>query len=216
LTPRLWILAGPNGSGKSTFANTDVFQRLSQTPEDAGDLVRLNPDQMAKQLALERPDLSGDQISVAAAEKSDAALDHALDQRRSILVETVLSSDKLLARVDEAKIKLYWIGLIYVVLQSPDLNVARVAGRVRQGGHGVPEDRIRSRWYRSLERLPVFASKASAYSIWDNGGWGEAPVLLIEQNGGLVYVSSTAEDLMEAGQADPALIEALHKVLATA
>ena len=52
------------------------------------------------------------------------------------------------------------IRLIYVILNSPDLNVERVKTRVAKGGHDVSEEKIRARYQRSLEQLPWFLSEA--------------------------------------------------------
>ena len=60
------------------------------------------------------------------------------------------------------------MGLIYVALRSPELAADRVARRVREGGHGVPEDKIRLRWTRSLKQLRWFASHATSFWVFDN------------------------------------------------
>jgi predicted ABC-type ATPase len=58
--------------------------------------------------------------------------------------------------------------LIYVILETPDLNVERVQLRVRKGGHGVPAEKIRERWVRSLRQLPWFLNQADWALIFDN------------------------------------------------
>lgn len=47
----------------------------------------------------------------------------------------------------------YTIHLIYITTKDPDLNVARVRTRFNQGGHNVPEDKIRARYGRSTMHL---------------------------------------------------------------
>lgn len=62
------------------------------------------------------------------------------------------------------------MGLIYVVVASPDLNVARVADRVEEGGHDVPEAAVRARRERSLAAFPWFAARATRGAVLDNTG----------------------------------------------
>jgi predicted ABC-type ATPase len=42
--------------------------------------------------------------------------------------------------------------------------------RVLKGGHDVPEEKIRARWHKSLERLPWFLEQADQAFIFDNTG----------------------------------------------
>ncbi len=62
------------------------------------------------------------------------------------------------------------VRLVYVILNSVDLNVERVRTRVAKGGHGVPEDKIRERWHRSLAQLPWFLDNSDRAWIYDNSG----------------------------------------------
>ncbi|MEJ0022397.1 MAG: AAA family ATPase [Alphaproteobacteria bacterium] len=160
--PVFWLLAGPNGSGKSTFAESAIFENLAQTPEGEP-LVRLNPDERARALRLRSPELSETELALRAAQESDDALDACLRAGRSVLVESVLSSEKFKSRVEAALAANMDFQLTFVVLRHPDLNVARVSQRVKLGGHGVEEGRIRARWLRSVENLPWFAARASAF-----------------------------------------------------
>jgi predicted ABC-type ATPase len=57
-----------------------------------------------------------------------------------------------------------------VLVSSPDIDVERVRLRVAKGGHAVPEDKIRERYYRSLEQLPWFLRQADRATLFDNSG----------------------------------------------
>lgn len=85
------------------------------------------------------------------------------------MVETVLSSDKHRRRVEEARVRGYKFGMIYVTVSKVELSVRRVEHRAKAGGHDVPEERIRDRWHRSHANLPWFASRADRLLIFDNG-----------------------------------------------
>lgn len=54
--------------------------------------------------------------------------------------------------------------------EDADINVSRVQYRVQIGGHPVAEDKIRSRYVRSLELLPQAVTYADRAYIFDNSG----------------------------------------------
>lgn len=67
--------------------------------------------------------------------------------------------------------------LIFLQLDSPEAAIARVAQRVRQGGHHIPEETIRRRFAagrRNFESL--YAPLVDAWALYDNAG--PQPVLL--------------------------------------
>jgi hypothetical protein len=88
----------------------------------------------------------------AAQVASDAAVEEAITARRDVMVETVLSSRKFEPTVTAALQAGYKFGFVYVTVRSVELNIQRVALRVEEGGHDVPEDRVRSRRERSRGR----------------------------------------------------------------
>lgn len=72
---------------------------------------------------------------------------------RTFSYETVLSDRRKLEFMQRAREQKYRIYLYYIATDSPDINISRVQNRVDQGGHDVPEDRIRERYSRSLDLL---------------------------------------------------------------
>ncbi len=58
--------------------------------------------------------------------------------------------------------------LYYVATEDPLINVSRVSSRVKQGGHPVPEDKIISRYHRSLSLLYDASKFANRAYIFDN------------------------------------------------
>ena len=90
--------------------------------------------------------------------------------RRSFTFETVMSSpDKpeLLRRAQEAGFRTY---LYFVATDDPEINISRVASRVRAGGHDVPTDKIVARYTRSLELLTGAIQSADRAYLFDNSG----------------------------------------------
>lgn len=68
-------------------------------------------------------------------------------------------------RAAEAGYKVY---LYFVSTESPDINVERVQIRVRQGGHDVPEEKIRERYCKSLALLYDAIQLAYHGFLFDN------------------------------------------------
>ncbi len=168
--PELWIVSGPNGAGKSTLVQAHPIRDL--LPQ-----VRfLNPDDLARQLLRHRgqsgfAEASPEELQRAFLDAANAVqteLQTALQRGEAVGVETVLSSDKYKSLVEFTRGQGGFVGLIYVALASPELACARVARRVRAGGHGVPADKVASRWHRSVANLAWFASHASAFWVFDN------------------------------------------------
>ena len=76
-----------------------------------------------------------------------------LEQRVSFSFETVMSSPDKIALLEKAQQLGYRTCLYYIATDDPAINVARVKARVNLGGHDVPEDKIVSRYARSLGLL---------------------------------------------------------------
>ena len=80
----------------------------------------------------------------------------------------MLSTPKYRALVDHAHAEGFSVRLIYVFLETADLNIARVRQRVKKGGHDVAEASIRDRRRRSFEQLAWFFEHADHVDIYDN------------------------------------------------
>lgn len=86
----------------------------------------------------------------------------------SFTFETVMSSPDKVDFLRKAQATGYRTYLYFVATEDPDINVARVQYRVQTGGHPVAEDKIRSRYTRSLALLPEAVAYADRAYIFDN------------------------------------------------
>lgn len=91
-----------------------------------------------------------------------------LAARISFTFETVMSSPDKVAFLKKAQQAGYRTYLYFVATEDPEINVARVSYRVQTGGHPVAEDKIRSRYVRSLELLSQAVTHADRAYIFDN------------------------------------------------
>jgi predicted ABC-type ATPase len=208
----LWLVAGPNGSGKSTVVASGAIAALDTTPEAFQSLSVINPDTINRRLKAD----GVPEHDLAAAEQADADMQAHIEAGASFVRETVLSTDRLKPVLLRAKDAGYRICLIFVVLQDPELNIARVAMRVRQGGHPVPDATIRSRWARAVALLPTFVALADIFGAWDNSFALEPPRLLMTKTDATWYITPHAKALAAAPTTQPALRAMLKKLAKSA
>ena len=148
LQPEVIVFAGPNGSGKTTITN------MART---VGDYI--NADD------IKRTTLCTD---IEAALKAEELRNAAIKEHKDFTFETVLSTDRNLNLLQLAKEEGYFIRAIYVLTADPNINVARVTSRVSTGGHGVPEDKIKSRYTKALALVSQLVEISDIVHIYDN------------------------------------------------
>lgn len=125
------IIGGPNGSGKST-----IFNLL----KPVGEFV--NADVIARQLSNQDPQ----SVEIEAAKAALDRLEELREEGEDFIFETTLSGHQSIKLMKYAREAGYQVGLVFVALASVDLNVERVAERVKTGGHDIPEPVIRRRY----------------------------------------------------------------------
>lgn len=164
------IIAGPNGAGKTTFARSFL-------PEEAHCPRFINADLIAAGLSPFAPE--------AAAIKAGRLmlLEIAACARRGVTFafETTLAGLGYVAHIRRWRKQGYHVSLFFLALPAADVAVARVAERVRQGGHHVPEDVIRRRFSAGLRNFELaYKPAVNAWAKYDNVGvhpalleWGE-------------------------------------------
>ena len=161
MRPSLVLLAGPNGAGKSTLYETRV------APSFAGPFI--NADVIQRD---ELKDVSVE-ASYRAAEIASARRLEMLTEGRSFATETVFSHPSKLDVIEVARQRGYIVIVMHVGVDSPDLSVARVRGRVSEGGHDVPEDKVRARFDRGGPLIRRAVLRADRGLVFDNSRLNE-------------------------------------------
>lgn len=171
------VFAGPNGSGKSTVTNL---------VEKNGEYI--NADDI--KASLKCSDLE-------AANAAKDLRERCIAEHKDFTFETVLSTPMNLELLKKAKENDYFVRCYYVLTASSDINVSRVLIRLSTGGHGVPEDKIRSRYDKALALIPelipvcdiiniydntlepfrIFSKKKGTYRLWENAFWNKEKIM---------------------------------------
>lgn len=157
------MFSGPNGSGKSTI--TSLFQNQPGFPQKY-----INPDEIALTLGGDTMSKAYQASAIAAQERFEC-----IEKKKSFSFETVMSHPSKLAILETAREAGFETQVIFVSTDNPLTNVERVRKRVVDGGHNVPENKVVSRYHRSLSLLPKAVEIANKTYIFDNSS--RTPVL---------------------------------------
>lgn len=163
---KILIIAGPNGAGKTTFAREFL-------PNEANCPVFVNADLIAAGLSPFQPEVA----AVRAGRIMMQQIHEYVRREMSFAFETTLSGRTYARMIPSWQAAGYRVELIFLGLSTVDIAVARVAARVAQGGHAVPEDVIRRRFIvgrRNFDHL--YVSLVDYWALYDNAG--ETPRLI--------------------------------------
>ncbi len=80
-----------------------------------------------------------------------------------------------LSVIEEAQARGFLVVVMHVGVDSPDLSVARVRARNDEGGHDVPEDKIRARYDRGAPLIRAAVKRADRGMVFDNSGLNTPP-----------------------------------------
>ena len=156
--PRVVTLAGPNGSGKSTAA-----PRLLQ--EALGVPQFVNADVIARGLSAFSPE----QVAMAAGRVMLARVKELGERREDFAFETTLASKTFAPWLKGLVESGCAFHIVFLWLPDPEAAIARVADRVRMGGHDVPEETIRRRYLAGIKNFfDLYQDLATSWKILDN------------------------------------------------
>lgn len=204
--PSIYVLAGVNGAGKSSVGqvmfrskNSDVF----------------NPDTIAAKIQALHPGISAAQANGHAWQIGRELLEEAIRAKIDYRFETTLGGRTIPRLLQEAAAAGHRVNIWFCGLESPELHLQRVRARVSQGGHDIPEDKIRERWRGSRENLIHLMPILHHLRVYDNSAEGDParghlphPVLLLEMKSGRI---TAPKDLFQAPEwAQPLIAAALR------
>ncbi|HKB76134.1 MAG TPA: zeta toxin family protein [Myxococcales bacterium] len=151
--PIIVAVAGPNGAGKSTFHAVYLAPAA---------LRFVNADDLARELAVDARE---------GAHLANELRKTLVEQGESFVFETVLSDpvgDKVEFLRKAAAEKGYTVVLCYIGVDSVEVSQQRVAMRVLQGGHDVPDDKLIARFPRTQANLTRAIHSLPHVLVYDN------------------------------------------------
>ena len=164
---RIVIIAGPNGAGKTTFAREFL-------PNEANCPNFVNADLIAAGLSPFAPELAAFKAGRLMLEEI------AIHVKRgeSFAFETTLSGLTYAQMIPVWRSSGYKVELAFLSLPDVEMAIERVAIRVRQGGHNIPEDVIRRRFAHGIRNFERYKHLVDSWQLYDNS---DIPVVLIEE-----------------------------------
>lgn len=174
--PTLFLIAGPNGAGKTTFFETVLKARV-RAPFINADIIQRD------ELGDPSPEAAYDAARIA-----DARRRELLAAGRTFVMETVFSHPSKLEFLRAAREAGYRIVVFHLNVVSADLSVARVEARIEEGGHTVPEKKIRERYDRNQALIRAAVLMADYGAIYDSSALNVPPRLLARAGLGQVEI----------------------------
>jgi predicted ABC-type ATPase len=155
---KILILAGPNGAGKTTFAREFL-------PKEAACPRFINVDLIAEGLSPFDPDKATFQAGRLMVQEIATCVRGG----ESFAFETTLSGLRYARLIPQWRKKGYFVKLIFLKLPSPEMAIARVAGRVARGGHAITENVIRRRFVAGWRNFQeIYQPLVNGWILYDN------------------------------------------------
>ena len=206
--PLAIVLAGHNGSGKSTIWYDQLADTL-QIPLVNADRLTLSllpptgQDQKLKPWAATLRDADG-RWQRLSQDGVQLFMGLIMDQGMPFAFETVFSyyqpqaDGSIKSKADTIRTlqhRGYFVVLLFVALASADISILRVSTRRAQGGHDVPESKLRTRFPRTQQAVRLASSIADLTVMFDNSrGLREAfTIARVQRRRNVVYDCRTAE-----------------------
>ena len=156
--PYLYIIAGCNGAGKTTAS-------FSVLPEMLGCKEFVNADEIARGVSPFQPE----KVAIEAGRIMLKRMKDLTAQKVDFAFETTLSSKTYVQFIRNAQSEGYYVSLIFFWLNTPELAIERVKIRVASGGHNIPEDVIRRRYWAGIKNLyQLYLPICDYWTIIDN------------------------------------------------
>lgn len=164
--PTIWVLAGINGAGKSSVGG-EMLRRAN-----AG---WFNPDAEAALIRQLRPATDEGTANAVAWNRGIELLRDAIEHRLEHFFETTLGGNTITATLIEAARSGMAVRVWYCGLESVELHLARIARRVAEGGHDIPEDMVRARFDSSRMNLIRLLPHLTELRMLDNSAERKDP-----------------------------------------
>lgn len=189
--PRLFLIGGPNGAGKTTSAMS-LLPGLLTCDE------YINADIIAAGISPFHPEV----VSLQAGRLMVKRIHELARARKDFAFETTLASRSFASFLRKCKARGYRVTVLYFYLESVELAIRRVKERAAAGGHSVPPEDIRRRYWTGMRNLTrLYLPLADHWLAFDNSG--EQPIQVARKLGGgpaIMYNEAVWKLIREAGK----------------
>jgi len=183
---RVYVLAGVNGAGKSSVGGA-MFAEAGQE--------FFNPDLVAQEFLSEYPGIGKEDANARAWQEGRRLLEVSIVTRQDFAFETTLGGNTIARLLKQAAKSGIEVRVWYVGLEGVELHIERVRSRVAQGGHDIPEAKIRERYDRSRWNLLDLLPQLMELRVFDNtaendpqaGRWPEPKLLMHWRRGRIAH-----------------------------
>lgn len=176
MAQKIYIIAGCNGAGKTTASFTILPQVL-----ECDEFV--NADEIARGLSPFHPE----RVSIEAGKLMLQRISKLMLSKATFALETTLSTRSYVSLINRAHKAGYEVELIFFWLSSPEVAIKRVAKRVAEGGHNIPEDVIRRRYDAGIHNLfNIYGHVVDRWVLVDNNN--NKSVVLAESDNGVTKI----------------------------
>ena len=155
----IYALAGTNGAGKTSLMGAMLSQE---------GVEYFDPDQATERILRANPGISQAEANSAAWHEGKRLLERAITEKLDFAFETTLGGKTITNLLDQALSQGIQVRIWYVGLEGVERHLARVRSRVAQGGHDIPEDRIRERYIQSRLNLIRLLPRLTELLVYDN------------------------------------------------
>lgn len=190
---RIIVIAGVNGAGKSSVVGATIR---------AAGGAYFNPDEETRALLEDRPELTRAAANALAWQLGKRGLERAIETNADFTFETTLGGATITRLLERAADNGLEVIMRYVGLDSAERHIARVAARVRRGGHHIDDSRIRQRYSASREHLVRLVPRLSELIVYDNSAERDpnerkapAPTVLLEMENGRIRFVAAMEQI---------------------
>jgi predicted ABC-type ATPase len=173
--PTLYIIAGPNGVGKTTFADRYL-------PDEAKQLEFVNADLIARGLSPYNPE----SVAIEAGRIMLRRVRELISRRAGFTWETTMSGRTATNWLRQAREAGYSLKTYFLWVRDTETTLRRIRQRVVEGGHNIPEDVSRRRFYKTIQNFfAVYRPLMTSWKLIQNELPGPR-LLAVEKHGRLV------------------------------
>lgn len=172
------VIGGPNGAGKTSTAQILLPSKLKMREF-------VNADEIARGLS----PFNSEGAAIAAGRLMLRRMQELTKRGQSFAFEATCSGRSHINFLKGCKDEGWRVSLLFLWLPTPQSALDRVAKRVREGGHSIPDDVVVRRYWSGLVKVNMhkyYLPLADVAKIYDNSNQGPMLVAQLNPKGSLV------------------------------